>query len=146
MKAVFLDFDTMGGGLDLAPLEAVVPDLVIHDVTANDQIAERIAGMNIVFTNKIRLSAELLAAAPDLKFIGLTATGTDNIDTETARTHNIGVANIRNYCTQSVVEHVFGTLLTLTHSLPQFRQTVRDGAWQKASDPFLLVHPVRELS
>lgn len=146
MKAVFLDFDTMGGGLDVSPLKAAIPDIVIHDVTANDQVAERIAGKNVVFTNKMRLSAKLLAAAPELKFIGLTATGTDNIDIETARKHNIAVANIRNYCTQSVVEHVFGAVLTLTHSLPRFRQTVRDGAWQKAADPFLLVHPVRELS
>lgn len=146
MKAVFLDFDTMGDGLDMSPLQAVFPDIVVHDVTANDQIAERIQGMDIVFTNKIRLTAEFLATAPDLKFIGLTATGTDNIDLETARAHGIAVANIRDYCTQSVAEHVFAVLLTLTHSLPEFRQTVREGAWQKAADPFLLVHPVRELS
>jgi glycerate dehydrogenase len=146
MKAVFLDFDTMGDGLDMRPLQAVFPDITVHDVTANDQIAERIQGMDIVFTNKIRLSADFLATAPDLKFIGLTATGTDNIDLETARAHGIAVANIRDYCTQSVAEHVFAVLLTLTRSLPEFRQTVREGAWQKAADPFLLVHPVRELS
>jgi len=146
MKAVFLDFDTMGGGLDLSPLEKVTPDLKIYDITGKSQVKERIDGADIVYTNKIQLSESLLADAPKLKYIGLTATGTDNIDLESARQHGIAVANIRNYCTESVVEHVFGVLLMLAHSLPSYRQTVRQGDWQAAADPFLLIHPVRELS
>jgi len=146
MKAVFLDFDTMGGGLDLSPLEKVTPDLKIYDITGKSQVKERIDGADIVYTNKIQLSESLLADAPKLKYIGLTATGTDNIDLESARQHGIAVANIRNYCTESVVEHVFGVLLMLAHSLSNYRQTVRQGDWQSAADPFLLIHPVRELS
>ena len=146
MKAVFLDFDTMGSGLDLEPLKNVTPDLEVYDVTGNEQIEARIRDADIIFTNKIRLSDTLLAAAKKLKFIGLTATGTDNIDIETARKNGIAVANIRGYCTESVVEHVFGVLLMLTHSLGGFRQAVRAGDWQSSDDPFLLVHPVRELS
>jgi glycerate dehydrogenase len=146
MKAVFLDFDTMGGGLDLSPLREVTPDFVSYDITASHEIEERIRDADIVYTNKIQLNDTLLAEATKLKFIGLTATGTDNIDLETARQNGVAVANIRNYCTESVAEHVFGTLLMLTHSLSDFRQSVRDGAWQEADDPFLLVHPVRELS
>ena len=146
MKAVFLDFDTMGGGLDLGPLKNVTPDLEIYDVTGNEQVEARIRDADIVFTNKIRLNDTLLATAKNLKFIGLTATGTDNIDIETAAKHGIAVANIRAYCTESVVEHVFGVLLMLTHSLAGFRQSVRAGDWQTSDDPFLLTHPVRELS
>ena len=146
MKAVFLDFDTMGGGLDLSPLEKVTPDLKIYDITGKSQVKERIDGADIVYTNKIQLSESLLADAPRLKYIGLTATGTDNIDLESARQHGIAVANIRNYCTESVVEHVFGVLLMLAHSLSDYRQTVRQGDWKTAADPFLLIHPVRELS
>ena len=146
MKAVFLDFDTMGAGLDLEPLRKVTPDLEVFDFTGNEQIEARIRDAEIVFTNKIRLSDELLAAAKKLRFIGLTATGTDNIDIETARKNGIAVANIRGYCTGSVVEHVFGVLLMLTHSLAGFRDSVRAGDWQTSGDPFLLNHPVRELS
>jgi len=146
MKAVFLDFDTMGGGLDIGPLENVTPDLEIYDFTGKEQIEARIRDADIVFTNKIHLNDSLLAAAGKLKFIGLTATGTDNIDLEAARRNNIAVANIRGYCTKSVVEHVFGVLLMLAHSLPGYRQSVRAGDWQAAKDPFLLTHPVRELS
>ena len=146
MKAVFLDFGTMGAGLDLRGLESLVDELVVHDQSPDDTVAERIAGADIVFTNKIRLTRELLDAAPDLKFIALTATGTDNIDTVCAKEHGIGVANIRHYCTQSVVEHVFGVLLALTHSLPRYHDAVRAGDWQRSADFCMLHYPVRELT
>lgn len=146
MKAVFLDFDTMGSGLDLEPLRAVTPDLEIYDVTGKDDVAARIRDADIVYTNKMILNAELLESAPNLKFVALTATGTDNIDLEEARARGIAVANIRDYCTNSVVEHVFGVLLMLAHSLPSYALSVRAGEWNKAKDPFLLTHPVRELS
>ena len=136
----------MGGGLDLSPLEKVTPDLKVYDVTGKEQIAERIRDADIVFTNKIQLSESLLAAAPKLKFIGLTATGTDNIDLVTAQENGVAVANIRAYCTESVTEHVFGALLMLTHSLPMYDRSVRAGEWHESPDPFLLTHPIRELS
>jgi glycerate dehydrogenase len=146
MKAVFLDFATMGAGLDLEELESLVSELVVYQDSPDDTVAERIADADIVFTNKIRLTRELLERAPRLKFIALTATGTDNIDTACARKHGIGVANIRHYCTQSVVEHVFGVLLSLTHSLGQYQRSVRAGDWQRSTDFCMLSHPVRELS
>jgi glycerate dehydrogenase len=146
MKAVFLDFATMGTGLDLKELESLVSELVIHEDSPDDTIAARIADADIVFTNKIRLTRGLLERAPKLKLIALTATGTDNIDTNCAREHGIAVANIRHYCTQSVVEHVFGALLSLTHSLGQYQRSVRAGDWQRSTDFCMLHHPVRELS
>lgn len=136
----------MGAGLDLRELESLVDELVVYEHSPRDTVAARIAGADIVFTNKIRLTRELLDAAPDLKFIALTATGTDNIDTEWAQQHGIGVANIRHYCTQSVVEHVFGVLLALTHSLPRYHDSVRAGDWQRSADFCMLHYPVRELS
>jgi glycerate dehydrogenase len=146
MKAVFLDFGTMGSGLDVSELESLVDELVVYDDTADEQVAERITDFDIVFTNKIRLNAELLENAPRLKFIALTATGTDNIDTDFAQSHGIGVANIRDYCTQSVAEHVFGVMLTLTHNLNRYHNSVRAGEWQASNDFCMLNFPVRELS
>jgi glycerate dehydrogenase len=146
MKAVFLDFATMGAGLNLQELESLVDELVVYDESPDDTVAERIAAADIVFTNKIRLTRELLEQAPDLKFIALTATGTDNIDTDCAKRHGIGVANIRHYCTQSVVEHVFGVLLSLTHSLGPYGTAVRAGEWQNSADFCMLNYPVRQLS
>ncbi len=146
MKAVFLDFGTMGAGLDLRELEGLVSELIVYQDSPNDTVAERITGAEIIFTNKIQLTRELLEGAPKLKFIALTATGTDNIDTNCAKEHGIGVANIRHYCTQSVVEHVFGVLLSLTHSLGPYHRSVRAGDWQRSTDFCMLHYPVKELS
>ena len=146
MTAVFLDYSTMGPGLDLGPLTELVPDLEIFDETPDDLVADRIGNAEFVFCNKIRLTDALLNAAPNLRFIGVTATGTDNVDLDSAQRHGIAVANIRAYCTRSVTEHVFGVLLLLTHSLHRYSAAVRDGAWQRAQDFCMLDFPVRELS
>ena len=146
MNAVFLDYATMGPDLDLRPLRALFPELKLYDDTTDDEVAARIANSEFVFTNKIRLTNELLLQANDLRYIGLTATGTDNIDLDTAKAHGIAVANIRAYCTQSVVEHVFGTLLMLTHNLDRYIASARGGDWQNAKDFCMLNYPIRELS
>ncbi len=146
MKGVFLDWATMGPGLDVSRLRSLLSDLTVHDVTGDGQVAERIADADCVLTNKIRLNDELLSNAPGLRYIGLTATGTDNIDLDAARRHGIAVANIRAYCSQSVAEHVFGCLLHLAHSLGRYAADVRAGAWRESSAFCLLSHPIRELS
>ncbi len=146
MQAVFLDYATMGPDLDLQPLRALFPELKLYDDTTDDEVAARILGVEFVFTNKIRLSNELLLRANDLRYIGLTATGTDNIDLNTAKAHGIAVTNIRGYCTQSVVEHVFGALLMLTHSLDRYNASARGGDWQTSKDFCILTYPIRELS
>ncbi len=147
MKAVFLDFETMGGGsLDPTPLFDVLPELEIFDTTPQTGIGARIRDAEVVLTNKARLDASNLADAARLRLIGLTATGTDNVDLALAAEKGIAVCNIRAYCTQSVVEHVFATLLTLTHSLHRFTRDVRRGAWQRADVACMLAHPIRELS
>ena len=146
MKAVFLDFATLGPGLDMSAMQALLPDLTIFDVTNAAQVAERIRDAEFVLINKVRLGGEILKNSPNLKFVGLTATGTDNVDLEVARQCGIAVCNIRAYCTQSVAEHVFGCLLNITHSLGQYNATVRAGEWQTSADFCLMSHPIRELS
>jgi glycerate dehydrogenase len=146
MKAVFLDFATMGPGLDISPLQALLPALKVFEITDVGQVADRIQNAEFVLTNKVRLTDELLKGSPSLKFIGLTATGTDNVDLLAAKQRGIAVCNIRAYCTQSIAEHVFGCLLNLTHGLAQYNRVVRAGEWQKSADFCLLVYPIRELS
>lgn len=146
MKAVFLDYATMGPDLDLAALQGLFSSLELFDDTTDDELAARINGVEFIFTNKIRLTDNLLRAADTLRFIGLTATGTDNIDLRTAQQQGIAVANIRAYCTQSVVEHVIGSLLMLSHSLGRYNQSVRAGDWQRSSEFCMLNYPVREIS
>lgn len=146
MRAVFLDYSTMGPDLDLTPLREIFPDLEIHANTSTEQAATRTRSAEFVFTNKVCLDDALMGVSPALKLIGLTATGTDNIELDAAQRRGIAVCNIRGYCTQSVVEHVFGSLLTLTHSLHRYRASVQAGDWQRADDFCMLTHPIRELS
>jgi glycerate dehydrogenase len=146
MKAVFLDYATVGPGLDLAPLKSIFPALEIFEATADGEVAERIRNAEFVFANKVKLSESLLRDASELRFIGLTATGVDNVDLESATKHGVAVCNIRSYCTQSVTEHVFGVLLMLTHSLHRYAAAVKAGEWQRATDFCMLDFPVRELS
>ena len=143
---MFLDYATMGPDLDPSPISDLLPDLTFFDVTPDELTAERIKGAEFVFTNKIRFDDKTLAAAKSLRFIGLTATGTDNVDMTGADKYEIAVCNIRAYCTQSVVEHVFAVLLNLTHSTHQYVQSVRNGEWQESNDFCMLDHPIRELS
>jgi glycerate dehydrogenase len=146
MKAVFLDYSTVGPGLDTSPLTDLLPDLEIFDGTQDDQVRDRIRDAEFVFANKIRISDALFDAAPKLRFVGLTATGTDNIDLNSAGRHGIAVCNVRGYCSPSVTEHVFGVLLMLAHNLHTYTAAVRGGAWQKSENFCMLTYPVRELS
>ena len=146
MKAAFLDYSTVGSGLDTSPLTTLLPELEFFDATRDYQVLGRISDAEFVFANKVRLSDDLISAAPRLRFIGLTATGTDNINLDSARRHDVAVCNIRGYCTRSVSEHVFGVLLMLAHNLHRYAADIRGGAWQQSQNFCLLTHPVRELS
>ncbi len=147
MKAVFLDFATMGADdLDPSPLTDLLPDLQFFDVTPEELTTERIRDAEFVFTNKIRFNDEALDSAKSLRFIGLTATGTDNVDLSGADKYGVAVCNIRAYCTQSVVEHVFGVLLNFTHNISRFAEIVRNGEWQESDEFCMLRYPIRELS
>jgi glycerate dehydrogenase len=146
MNAVFLDWATMGPNLDTSGLRNLLPELKLFDVTGDDEIATRIRDAEFVLTNKCRLTDDLLQQSGRLRFVGLTATGTDNVDLDAAKRRGIAVCNIRAYCNQSVAEHVFACLLNLTHSIRQYARDVRAGEWQKSDDFCLLTHPIRELS
>jgi len=147
MKAVFLDYATVGSDeLDISPLLKVLPGLKVFDNTAADEVVERIAGVEVIFANKVRLTRKILDQSDAVRFIGLTATGVDNVDLAAAKEHGVAVCNIKAYCTQSVVEHVFAVLLNLSHSIGRYNQSVRAGNWQKAADFCMLEFPLRELS
>ena len=146
MKAVMLDWATMGPDLDISELRELLPEIEIYDESTGDEIAARIAGAEIVLGNKAIISEDLFRGAPNMRFIGLTATGTDNIDLGSARKYGVAVANIRAYCTESVVEHVFGCILNLSHNISNYAADVRGGAWQDATIFCMLTRPNRQLS
>ncbi len=146
MKAVFLDFATLGPNLDQSSMQNVLPGIEVFDITSDEEVAERISGAEFILGNKVRINAQHMRDNPRLRFIGLTATGTDNIDLIAAKENGVAVSNIRAYCTESIAEHVFGSLLNLTRSLSQYNAAVRAGEWQQSKDFCLLSYPMRELT
>lgn len=147
MKAVFPDFDSLGpADLNLSGLHETLPGIRLFASSTPDEARERIAGCEILIVNKVQLDRSLLSENPALRLICLAATGSDNIDLQAARKLGITVCNIRNYCTASVVQHVFGMLLSLNLRLDEYRRLLADGAWQRSPHFCLLDYPVRELA
>ena len=147
MKAVFLDFGTVShDDLDTSSLERVLPGITLHRASSDAEVDERIAGCEVILTNKLNISGARMRAVPGLKFIGLTATGTNNIDLEAARELGIAVCNIRDYCTTSVAQHVLGVILLLTHRLREYGQVAVDGTWSRSEQFTVAAGPIRELN
>jgi glycerate dehydrogenase len=148
MRSVFLDYATVSfhGDLDPSALRRAMPGLELRDNTPQAAVPEAIAGATVVALNKLRITRETIAASPGLRLIVLAATGTNNVDLEAAREHGIGVCNLRDYCTASVVQHVLGTLLLLTQRLREYDALVRAGAWSRGDQFCLLDFPIRELA
>lgn len=145
-RAVFLDFETIRPiDLDAGPLQRLLPGMRIFDDTPDSQVVERIADAEIVLINKVNLTRERLLAAAQLQLVCLAATGVDNVDVAAARERGIGVANIRNYCGPSVVQHVFALLLGLNQRLRDYEELLAAGAWEDSRGFCLLDFPFREL-
>ncbi len=147
MKAAFLDFDSLGpADIDASALAALLPGIRLYPETTPAEVAERIRDREIVIVNKVRLGTEQLAGAPALRLICLAATGADNVDLGSVRARGIALSNIRDYCTASVVQHVFGLLLSLTLKLPEYAGLVAAGGWTRSRHFCLLDHRSRELA
>jgi glycerate dehydrogenase len=147
VKAVFLDFDADAGrDLDLATLRTVLPDLEFYGASSPAQVAERIRAAEVVLLDQSALPRDILLAADRLRLIALAATGYDNVDLATARERGIAVCNVREYCTQSLMQAVWAMILSLTQHLDEYRVLATGGAWQSGVPIDLQAQPLRELS
>lgn len=146
MKSVFLDFATISSGdLDTRSLEDAAPGLALLEAARQNEIIDCIADHAIVMTNKLRLDRSIIESSPALRLIALSATGTNNVDLEAARERGVAVCNVTDYCTPSVVQHVLGVLLFLTHQLAAYSREAIDGTWGQARHFTILQHRIREL-
>ena len=108
--------------------------LTIYERTPQDQVIERIGDSDAIFLNKIQITQEILDACPNLKYIGVLATGYNVIDLEAARKRKIVVTNIPAYSTDSVAQHVFSFILYFTNQVAQHSELVMNGDWVKCRD------------
>ncbi len=134
MKIVVLDAHALNpGDLSWEPLHAL-GEVEIFDRTPPELAIERARGAAIALTNKTAFPAEVIDQLPDLRYIGVLATGYNVIDLDAARRRGIVVANVPTYGTASVAQFVFALLLDLCHRTAQHAAAVRDGAWTRNPD------------
>ncbi len=125
MKIVFLDALTMGD-VSFAPIREH-GELVCYDCSTPEEALERVADCDVLIINKVKVTKELIDAAPYLKLICEAATGINNIDVEYAASKGIPVRNAVGYSTDSVVQATFMHLLSLAGLAPYFDDTVKSG-------------------
>ena len=146
MKIVVLDGYTLNpGDLSWEDLEKL-GELTVYDRTSPDKVVERAQDAEIVFTNKTPLGKDILASLPNLKFIGVLATGYNIVDTNVAKTNGVVVCNVPGYSTASVVQLVFALLLELTLHVQRHSDSVRDGKWARSVDFCFWDYPLIELA
>jgi len=145
MKIVVLD----GYGLNPGDLswDAVsqLGELTVYDRTSSEEIIARSAGAEAILTNKTVITAEIMEALPDLKYIGVLATGYNVVNIDAAREKGIVVTNIPAYSTPSVAQMVFAHILNIAQQVQHHSEEVRKGRWTNNADFCFWDTPLIEL-
>ncbi len=146
MKIVVLDgYGVNPGDLSWGKL-GELGELTVYERTAPEEVLTRTEEAEIVLTNKVVLSAEILCKLPKLKYIGVLATGYNVVDTEAARAQGVAVTNIPAYSTDSVVQMTFAHILNITNRVAHYARENREGKWARSKDFCYWDTPLLELS
>lgn len=141
---VFLDAGSIGDDI-VWPDFSVFGDVVLHEYTEKGDVLDRMKNADFVFTNKVVIRAEHIAAAPRLRYIGVLATGYNQVDLEACAHRGIPVCNVPGYSSPSVVQHVFTLLFALASGLCGLAASVRAGGWSKSRQFCYWDKPIIEL-
>lgn len=133
------------GDLSWSGLESL-GTLTVHDRTPADQIVERIGDADVVFTNKTPITRETLDACPDVRYIGVLATGYNVVDCEHARRRGVTVTNVPAYGTNAVAQFAMALLLEVCHHVGHHAAEVAKGRWASSPDWCFWDHPLIELA
>lgn len=146
MKIVLTDAKTVTqGDLSLEPLEEF-GEVIVYGLTDYDEIAERVRDADAIICNKTPLNSDTLRLASHLKYIGLFATGYNNIDTEYCSKAGITVCNAGSYSTDAVCQHTFALILECLNRVGDYSRFVSDGNWKNSETFSPFVFPLSELS
>ena len=130
MKIVILDRATLGFDIDMSIFE-VLGEVKSYDITKPNEIIQRLQDADIVITNKVVISKEVMDNS-NLKLICISATGTNNVDLEYAKQKNIQVKNVAGYSSSSVVQLAFSMIFHIVQKLDYYKKYVDEGNWQKS--------------
>lgn len=130
MKIVILDRATLGFDIDISIFESL-GEVTSYDITKPNETIQRLKDADIVITNKVVISKEIMDAS-NLKLICISATGTNNVDLEYAKQKNIEVKNVAGYSSSSVVQVAFSMIFQIVQKLDYYKKYVDYGNWQKS--------------
>lgn len=146
MKITVLDgYGLNPGDLSWEPI-AQLGELTVFPRTSAEEFYAHTEGADILLTNKTLITAEHIGRLPDLKYIGILATGYNVVDIEAARKHGIPVCNIPAYSTRSVAQMVFALLLAITNRVEHYAEENRKGRWSRNPDFCYWDTPLMELA
>ncbi len=120
-------------------------EVTVYELTDQPDVAARIADADMVLINKCGIGAAEIAAAPHLKFVGLFATGYNNVDIAAAEARGITVCNVPNYSTEAVAQHTFALILGLINRVSDYNRTVAEGDWIRSRTFAYFPFPLAEL-
>lgn len=146
MKIVLTDAQTVVDGLVTAECLKEFGEVVSNGLLRYDEVAEAIADADMVICNKTQLNSETLRLAKNLKYIGLFATGYNNIDVEYCRANGITVCNAGSYSTSAVAQQTFALILEHYNKVAQYNGYVQDGRWKRSPTFSPFVYPLNELA
>lgn len=146
MKIVVTDAKTIADDISFFEPLKELGELVLYELTKPDELVQHIDDADIVLCNKTNLGREVISQCHNLKYIGLFATGYNNIDIEYARERDITVCNAGSYSTDAVAQHTFALILDHFGKIKEYDSFVKDGGW-KNSDVFSpFIYRMRELA
>ena len=145
MKIVVLDGYAANPGDISWEKIASLGKLEVHDYTAPEDTLSRIGDAEIVLTNKVLITREIIEKAPNLKYIGVLATGFNIIDLQAAKERGIPVCNVPTYATEAVAQFVFALLLELCHRVGHHNAQVQKMRWTNNRDFCFWDYPLMEL-
>lgn len=146
MKIVILDGYTENpGDLSWEGFEKL-GELTVYDRTSPDKVIERIGDADAVIVNKTPISREVMEACPNMKYIGVLATGYNIVDVNAAKEAGISVTNIPTYGTTAVSQYVFALLLEICHHVGDHSASVFNGEWANNADWTYWKYPLMELA
>ena len=146
MKIVLTDAQTVVDDLVGTDLLRELGDVTEHGLLAYEEVAEAIADADVVVCNKTLLDSHTLRLAKKLKYIGLFATGYNNIDTAYCRSRGIAVCNAGSYSTNAVAQHTFALILEAFNNTARYNSYVHEGRWKRSPTFSPFVYPLNELA
>lgn len=146
MKIVLTDAQTVLDNLVNADILKQFGEVEEYGLLRYDEVAEKIADADMVVCNKTLLDKNTLRLAKNLKYIGLFATGYNNIDIDYCKEHNIAVCNAGSYSTNAVAQHTFALILEHFNNTANYNKYVQDGFWKRSKTFSPFVYPLSELA